>query len=246
MTGSWSAIDGLEAQVTPINSLPPERLMEMLAAGAEIEECYRVLKKGSANIVSELLKGQGTFYEYDHFPSGDVYDEEFGSQYYYHAHRGLPGEHGHFHTFVRQLGMPPGLEPVPYEGETRWPRGEDALSHVIAVSMDKYGFPIGMFGTNRWVTDEAWYTADDVLAMLDGYQIDHATPSWPVNRWLTAMLKLFRPQVAALLQHRDAVVSAWQEQAKTDDVFEDRKLEMTGWLRVSVRKQLDTVRGALK
>ena len=50
-------------------------LERMLAAGQDIVECYRVLKKGGLNIVGELLKGQGTFYELDHFPKGDVYDE---------------------------------------------------------------------------------------------------------------------------------------------------------------------------
>src|SRR5210317_191916 len=91
-----------------------EDLEAMLAAAFEIKECCRVLGKVQANLVGEILKDQGTFYEMQHYPKGDVYDAETHSQYYYHAHRPDSGEHGHFHTFLRAKGMPPGVLPVPY------------------------------------------------------------------------------------------------------------------------------------
>ena len=61
--------------------------------------------------------------------------------------------------------------------------------------MDPTGLPIRLFSANRWVTGEAWYRADDVCKLLDLFEIDHAQPSWPVNRWITAVLRLFHPQV---------------------------------------------------
>ena len=154
----------------------------MLAAGEEVTECLRVLAKADLNIVGECLKNQGTFYEFDHYPEGDVYDEETHAQYYYHAHRGVAGEHGHFHTFVRAKGMPDKLIPVAYDGDVEWPQGDDVLSHLVAVSMDRYGLPLGLFTTNRWVTGENWFTAQDTIRLLDAFIIDHAHPSWPVNR----------------------------------------------------------------
>lgn len=232
-------------QVAAIDTLDRQRLEAMLAAGDEILECYRVLGKGGLNIVGELLKGQGTFYEYDHYPKGDIYDEEFSSQYYYHAHREDQGEHGHFHTFLRAGAIPEGVEPVPYDGDEPWPTGDEALSHLICISMDQRGFPMGLFATNRWVTAEAWYRAGDVLDMVDRFRIDHANPSWPTNRWITAMMALFRPQIAALLAHRDAVVEAWARDHPGVDVYEDRALEVTGWLPISVDEQLAAVRGGL-
>lgn len=232
-------------RVAPIEALPRKRLESMLAAGDEILECYRVLGKGGLNIVGELLKGQGTFYEYDHYPKGDIYDEEFSSQYYYHAHREDQPEHGHFHTFLRAGGIPESVQPVPYDGDEPWPTGDDVLSHLISVSMDPRGFPLGMFATNRWVTAEAWYRAADVIDMVDRFRIDHADPSWPTNRWITAMMALFQPQIAALLEHRDAVVETWVRDHPGVDVFEDRDLEVTGWLDVSVDDQLAAVRKAL-
>ena len=232
-------------EVAAIDTLERGRLEDMLVAGYEILECYRVLAKGGLNIVGELLKGQGTFYEYDHFPKGDIYDEEFSSQYYYHSHREDQGEHGHFHTFLRSGAIPENVQPVPYDGDEPWPTGDEALSHLISISMDPRGFPIELFATNRWVTAEAWYRAADVIDMVDRFRIDHANPSWPTNRWMTAMMCLFKPQIAALLEHRDAVVDAWVRDHPGVDVYEDRELEVTGWLAVSVDEQLAAIRAAL-
>lgn len=232
-------------EVAAIDTLERGRLEDMLVAGYEILECYRVLAKGGLNIVGELLKGQGTFYEYDHFPKGDIYDEEFSSQYYYHSHREDQGEHGHFHTFLRSGAIPENVQPVPYDGDEPWPTGDEALSHLISISMDPRGFPLGLFATNRWVTAEAWYRAADVIDMVDRFRIDHANPSWPTNRWMTAMMCLFKPQIAALLEHRDAVVDAWVKDHPGVDVYEDRELEVTGWLAVSVDEQLAAIRAAL-
>ncbi len=205
----------------------------MLAAGAEIRECYRVLGKAGLNVVGEVLRGHGQFVELDHYPPDDVFDDETASQYYYHAHRA--GEHGHFHTFLRARGMPPNVAPLDYpQASEPWPHGADALAHLTAISMDAYGFPTALFATNRWVTDESWYRADDVIGMLDRFVIDHAGPSWPVNRWISAMLRLFRPHIVALLRHRDAVIDAWQRAAPGMDVLEDRQLEITGLLPISV------------
>ncbi len=234
-----------ELRIAEIGELSRAQREAMLDAGEEINEYYRVLKKGDINIVGELLKGQGTFYELDHYPKGDVYDEDTHAQYYYHSHRGTAGEHGHFHTFLRQDAIPDGVSPAPYDGDTQWPTGSDAVCHLVAVSMDVYGFPIGLFATNRWVTDEVWYAAGDVIGMLDRFNIDHAFPSWPVNRWLTAMFKLFRAEIEALIRHRDEVVESWRQARPGTDVFEDRDFDISGQIRISVKDKLEKVRATL-
>jgi hypothetical protein len=225
-----------------IGSLPPSRLRTLLAAGAEALECQRVLRKGGINLVSEVLRGQGTFYEYDHYPADDVYDPDTGAQYYYHAHRGGGGEHGHFHTFIRNpaavLGTPPRFPPE--DGEHH---GDTA--HLIAIAMDAYGWPIGLFATNRWVTGESWYSAHRVLQLIDRFRFGHAYPSWPVNRWIGAMVVLFRPHIETLLHHRDAVIDACFHAHPGRNVLEDRELEVTGYLPISVEETVEAVRHAL-
>lgn len=222
-------------------ALSNPQIEAMADAGNRIIECYRVLRKGGLNIVGELLRDQGTFYELEHYPKDDVFDDETHSQYYYHAHRSDSDEHGHLHTFLRQPGMPEGLSPVPYTGDEPWPQGDQALAHLIAISMDSYGFPIGLFTTNRWVTGETWYQAEDVITMLDRFCIDHAFPSWPINIWLTNLLILFRPQVEWLLRERDRVVRQWQEEHPGSDVYEDRGLEVASNLSINVEAQIKQV-----
>lgn len=154
------------------SELPKVRLERMHAADEEALECYRVLSKAGANIVGELLKGEGTFYEWNHYPDGDIYDNETHSQYYYHAHR--EEKHGHFHTFVRHSGMPDGMTPAENTSDVEWPEGDERLSHLVSISMDPQGSPLALFTTNRWVTGENWYVADDVIRLLDRFAIDHA------------------------------------------------------------------------
>ncbi len=227
-----------------LEALSANERSSLLEAGREVLECRRVLERGGLNVVGEVLRGQGDFVEFDHYPADDVFDTDSHAQYYYHAHRGSELEHGHFHTFLRAGGMPPGMAPIDHPQATEpWPRGEDALSHLVAISMDAWGEPIGLFATNRWVTAEAWYRADDVIAMLPRFEIDHAYPSWPVNRWLGAMLRLYRPWIEALLRHRDDVIASWQAAHPGVDVLEDRALEMTGYLPISVAELVGALSG---
>lgn len=225
-----------------------DRLERMAEAGLQILECYRVLGKSDANVVGEILRGQDTFYEWDHYPKGDVYDWETHAQYYYHAHpaeeRG--GEHGHFHCFLRPKGMPPGVAPAALPDAVAPDDPNDALSHLVAISMDRAGLPIRLFTTNRWVTGETWYVGSDVVRLLDRFRMDLAYPSWPVNIWITAMVQLFRPQIETLIERRDAVIAEWQQRHPGVDAFEDRALEVTSMVDISVEGQIAAVNAALK
>lgn len=227
-----------------LEPLSTEDLEAMAEAGQEVAEIHRVLAKTGDNIVGELLKNNGTFYEWDHYPPGDVYDHETHGQFYYHAHapdQRFEGEHGHFHTFVRPKGMPPGIKPAAVPGFVKPEDPNDALSHLIAISMTPEGLPFRIFTVNRWVTGEVWYDAKDVTVLLDYFKIDHTQPSWPVNRWVTAMVQLYKPQIIELLEARDRKVSLWQQQNADRDVFEDRALEVTSFLDIDPNKQIQAV-----
>lgn len=227
-----------------LKALPLELRASMRAAGKEIRECHRVLEKAGLNVVGEVLRGQGDFVELEHYPRDDVFDTETHGQYYYHAHRGSDLEHGHFHLFLRAGGMPAGSAPIDYPLATEaWPRGDDAICHLIAIAMDAWGYPTGLFCANRWVTDETWYPAEQVIAMLDRFAIDHAFPNWCVNRWLTAMLRLYRPHIEALIRRRDTVVAEWQRNHPDKDIFEDRALDIAAYLPISVEALIAELEG---
>ena len=226
--GAWSE----PIPAPDLAALPRAQLEAMRAAAREILECRRVLSKGGLNIVGEVLRGQGTFYENNHYPANDVFDAQTHAQYYYHAHRA--GEHGHFHTFMRRAGMPPGIAPLDWPHAEPWPEGGEALAHLIGISMDAYGEPIGLFAPNRWVAGDTWYAARDTIAMLDAFRVDHAYPSWPVNRWLSAMFVLYRPHIEALLVERDREIAAWRARLPHEDVLERRDIETLSYLPISV------------
>ncbi|HVM79480.1 MAG TPA: hypothetical protein VMU06_10700 [Stellaceae bacterium] len=240
----------------------------MAAAGREALECMRALAETGGSVVAEALKCAEGFYEWEHYPAGDVYDPASHAQFYYHAHppaeRG--GEHGHFHTFLRPRGMPAGTRPMMLpelaipdapaqpQGPVRPPapqpcQGEDneKLSHLIAISMSPRGMPIRLFTTNRWVTGETWYRAEDVVRMLERFVVNVPRPSPALNRWVGAMFVLFRPQMAALLAARDAAIMQWRRRHRGKiHVLEDRRLEVTSALAIDIEDQLRRVESALK
>ncbi|WP_072376489.1 hypothetical protein [Hyphomicrobium sp. NDB2Meth4] len=241
-----SAIQLKAGDTADLECLSIPSLRRMSRAADEVLEALRVLGKAGTNPVAQVLRHQGEFIELDHYPKGDIYDDETGAQYYYHAHRPETGEHGHFHTFLRAKGMPFDIEPVPYTGGADRPLDDDAISHLIAIAMDSRGLPTALFTTNRWVTGETFYAADAVIAMLDRFNIDHAYPCLATNRWITAVVRLFRPQVEILLRRRDTAIEDWQRRYPDGDVFEDRRLEITSELPIDIDAQIAWVDVALE
>ena len=235
-----------------LSNIHLDQLEAMLVAGQRISDCYRVLNKSSSNVVAEVIRNQGDFFEWDHYPKGDVYDHTSHSQYYYHAHPpesrldAYGREHGHFHTFVRPKGMPKSVKPAPVDDFKKPDGDNDALSHLVAVSMDRAGLPIRLFTTNRWVTGETWYSSSDVEKILQNFEMDLSYPSWPVNVWMTSLLTLFRPTIQSLLVARDTRIEAWKTEHPDENVFEDRKLEVTSFVEISVGEQISSVEQAIR
>jgi hypothetical protein len=216
-----------------------------------------------------VLRGAGAVAEWTHYPEGDVYDPVSHAQYFYHAHpagQRPAREHGHFHTFLRPRGMPRGTRPlmlpelaiadapaapagpaVPPAPQPNQGAENDALSHLVAIAVDAEGAPLRLFTTNRWVTGETWYAAADVVAMLDRFVVDLARPSWPLNCWISALFRLFRPHMAALLRARDDAVMSWRRRHRGKvHVLEDRRLEVTSALDIDVGAEIGRIALALR
>ena len=164
-------------------------------AGIKTVDCMRVLSKSGHSLVSEVLRNNGDFTQWEHYPPDDVHDPDSHSQYYFHAHapeETINHDFGHFHTFIMPRGIPEHLRPPQLNGKEY---SSDGSCHLIAISMSPEGMPERLFTTNRWVTGETWYAASDVIGLLDRFDMDVAHPSWPLNQWLSAMVVLFRPQI---------------------------------------------------
>ncbi|WP_044559447.1 DUF6969 family protein [Azospirillum sp. B4] len=231
-----------------VDALSDETLARLCEAAREVALCSRVLAKTGDTVLTEVLRDAVPPVEaWRHHPPGDVYDSEYHAQYYFHAHpeSELVGEEvGHFHTFMRPLGMPEGVAPAPLPDLQPDQDGNAALSHLVGISVDIMGRVIRLFTTNRWVTGETWYAADDVASMLEGFQIDHARPSWPLNRWITALVSLYRDEIVELLQERDATVARWQADHPGSYVYDDRALEVMSERLVDVEGRIQEVERA--
>jgi hypothetical protein len=225
-----------------------------------IRECRRALAASGSSMAREAVGKAGRIGDWRHYPDGDAYDPASHAQYFYHRHpageRGAeegPAEHGHFHLFLRAEGMPPGVAPLllpeaaiafaqtpPQAAPTK--RGaRDEVSHLIAIALDKNGEAVRLFTTNRWVTGETWYRAEDVVRMLDRFSLDAAEPASVVNRWLAAIVRLYQPEIAMLLRERDKTVMDPRRRRRKVDVFEDPKLEITSSLAIDVEARLAAV-----
>jgi hypothetical protein len=223
-------------------------LLAMYDAAAEVIECVAALADKDRNPVTEVLASASTVEEWAHFPAGDVVDPATHSQYYYHAHAAaerVSGEHGHFHTFVRPKLVCPERTPRSVAGHAADVVESSWVAHLAGISTDASGNLIRLFTTNRWVTDEVWYGADDVIAMLDEFDITAAQPSYDLNRWVSAVIRMFRPQIADLLRTRDEIVARWQAAHPERDVFEDCELQVVSEIDVDFLGQIRTIEAAL-
>lgn len=205
----------------------------------------------------EVIGRSGPVEDWRHYPPSDGYDLISHAQYFYHRHTASDGsaEHGHFHLFLRAEGMPAGTQPLllpeaaiakellptpPQAAPTK--RGaRDEVCHLIAIAVNATGEPMRLFTTNRWVTGETWYRADDVIRMLDRFSLDAAEPASFVNYWLTAMVRLYQPEIAMLLRERDKTVMDPIRRRRRVEVFEDPRLEITSNLIIDLDARLAVV-----
>jgi hypothetical protein len=228
-------------------------------AVATLRECREALAARGTTVIHEAANGAGEFAQWQHYPEGEVYDRVSHTQYFYHRHPGparaaLGGapEHGHFHLFLRGDGMPLGVTPLllpdiavanapPPRQSAPLKRGvRDEVCHLVAVAIDLRGEPMRLFTTNRWVTGETWYRADDVIRMLDLFKPGGDHPSPLLNRWLTALVCLFKPEITVLLRRRDKQIAEWRWRSPADP-FEEPRLEITSSEEIDLDARLAAV-----
>lgn len=145
-----------------------------------------------------------------HYPVNDVVDALHGTRFYYHAHRSLrrPGqEHGHFHLFV-------------HSGES------NDFVHLAGLSLNARGEPIRWFTTNCWVTGERWHDAAEVLQALHRFEVHAHGRMASLARWLTAMVRLFEPQLEVLIRRRDVIMHRKSGVQGWSALCEDRRLDV--------------------
>ena len=179
---------------------------------------------------------------WEHYPKKDARDRDTKSRWYYHVH--APGqrdadEHGHFHLFLHRTQLPKGLEPQVWP-----PQGEDAkahVTHIAGLSINHQGIPRAWFMTNRFVTNEFLYPADVMIDHLPDYMVDNTAEDDQVNQFLTAMVALYRNEIAELLHQRDkALIELVKEHG--DAAFEKASgVEVLAQIPIDLDAKIETI-----
>ena len=83
--------------------------------------------------------------------------------------------------------------------------------------------------------------------ILDHYPKGHVFDPESHSQWYyhAHLLRLFRPQIEELLQQRDERIRAWQRAHPEVNTYEDRRLEVTSQLPVSVEAQVELLAARL-
>jgi hypothetical protein len=182
-------------------------VMEAIEAATVVIDTIVQMAGEARPLMQRVLPPAGVHW-WAHYPDDDARDKKTRSRWYYHIHPpGMrdPDEHGHFHLFLHRTQLDAASEPlaVPAEGEA----APAHVAHVAGLSVDHDGVPRAWFATNRWVTDEFLYPAETMIAHLDRYNVDNTEEDDLVNRLLTAMVALYRCELAGLLRARDAALA---------------------------------------
>ena len=187
----------------------------------------------SGSLIQSWIQGREVV-EYEHYPPDDIVDRRRGSQFYYHAHRDGDLEHGHVHLFwhATASGRRRRIRGV----KASWTR--TAPSHLLAISLDARGLPVGLFTVNRWVTDGHWFDAATTLALVERFALQLEGEHAASARWITAFVRFYRPRIEALLGQRDRRLA---RRADLAQALADQRLEVLSLQRLDWAADLDAI-----
>ncbi|MES2948270.1 MAG: hypothetical protein V4858_06990 [Pseudomonadota bacterium] len=192
------------------SALSRRRLGKMRRAARDLFEVLETCAREGRHPVRDVIAAAGDFNCAQHYPSNDVEDPATGCAWYYHAHGAAQApaweEHGHFHCFMYTERLSPAARPMALPAHPDFNQG--GLVHLAAISFDARGAPARLFIPNRWVTDEWLYPARHIITLLDQFSISSDTRHELTNRFLSAVLRLFHPHIAAALRERDRAIRA--------------------------------------
>ena len=193
-------------------------LRRQAAAAALIESTVAMAKSGRP-LMTRVVPSED-YRVWDHYPSEDAVDQVTGSRWFYHAHPPEErdgDEHGHFHLFLERSIFGTAK---PIASSTL--KNAAPVVHIAALAIDANGIPRRLFTVNRWVTDEYLFSAEQISAKLNRFDLTNAADGdEQVNRWLTAAVAVFEPEINALLTMRDSAIDFNEA-----DFFEDRAFEI--------------------
>jgi len=180
-----------------------------VAAAASLLQSLQAMGEARSNAVLELLGDPPVIQQGQRYPADKL---RFGADWlraYYHCHAEpwpREGEHGHFHFF-----LPLGDK----DKQPQW-------AHLAALSINDEGQPQRWFTVNNWVTGGPWLGRQDLSAALTRALTQR--PQTLLEQWLLAMLGMYAPDLASLLQQRDQDLHRAAQGQPLGEVHQDRDI----------------------
>ncbi|RMD48594.1 MAG: hypothetical protein D6830_06560 [Ignavibacteria bacterium] len=186
----------------------------ILSAKDKIIKIIAQLKSEGTNLVLKVMNGKKYVFDpYVRYPyEGGIVDKENGCRIFFHAHR--PNEYGHFHTFV--------------EDE----KGE--LIHLVLISMNKKGEPIGLATVNTWVTGDKYVKPDILKNYLSNFKMNrNSFKESRIIDFVEAIFEAYRQEIFTLFDEREEWIQNYAAKYYREP-FEDRDYEVLSHVKIKV------------
>lgn len=175
------------------------------------------LKSEGSNLVRKVMNGKK--YEYDpnvHYPyDGGIKDDKTGCQLFFHIHR--KNEYGHFHTFATDDKV--------------------ELVHLILISMNETGEPIGLATVNRWVTGDKYVKADVLKMLADKFYVEPSLfKDKRIVEFINYIFKAYKQEIFELFDERDIWIKNYVNK-NFNEPFEDREFEILSFKKINLNPQ---------
>ncbi len=226
-------------------SMSDAQLKEIFQAGTEVTHWYSILAKTGDTPITELLRGVERLDSEVEYPEETVQDYETGSQYYFHCHADRPTEYGHFHTYILEAGIPENIKAVKPAVTGEHLDEYRTHCHLVAISSNELGESEYLFTINHWSAQEANYSIEDLVKILNQFDVSHARPSYPVNRLISSILALFKPQIIQLFHDREVAMNAFQAQRPDIPAMANEDLEVTSKVKISIKEQIKLIKNEI-
>ena len=182
----------------------------------KILEIIKSLKANGSNLVLKIMDGKK--YKFDpmvHYPfDGGIVDPKTNSRVFFHTHR--KNEYGHFHTFVED--------------------DNGNLIHLVLISMNKKGEPIGLSTVNRWVTGDKYVNSEELKLHFEKFKINKFLfKEERVLEFIENLFKAYKKEIFTLFEERDTWIKNYVN-TYYNEPFEDRKFEVLSSIKIDVFK----------